>query len=257
MLQAAQILNGSRRDIGSLSASEVFNSILPKVNIDEPEQRGIDPNDEIMQTQEEFFSGQAEAAERAENKREIQRRRMSAGDFIGGSQSTDVGQSLNDNASPQNFDGTVEPSDATDLNSFVKSFEGFVENSTPDGRQNSIGYGTRARDGEQSISREDAETRLGEELGSHRKRVEDAMRRGGYDFGDAQMDALTSFDFNTGKINQLLLSKGSRRFSDNAQIASKMIEFDKADLDGKGLKPLKGLTRRRRAEANIFSNNKY
>ena len=110
---------------------------------------------------------------------------------------------------------------------------------------------------EQSISREDAETRLGEELGSHRKRVEDAMRRGGYDFGDAQMDALTSFDFNTGKINQLLLSKGSRRFSDNAQIASKMIEFDKADLDGKGLKPLKGLTRRRRAEANIFSNNKY
>ena len=145
MLQAAQILNGSRRDIGSLSASEVFNSILPKVNIDEPEQRGIDPNDEIMQTQEEFFSGQAEAAERAENKREIQRRRMSAGDFIGGSQSTDVGQSLNDNASPQNFDGTVEPSDATDLNSFVKSFEGFVENSTPDGRQNSIGYGTRAK----------------------------------------------------------------------------------------------------------------
>tara|TARA_R110000851_G_scaffold238770_1_gene391550 strand:- start:293 stop:1066 length:774 start_codon:yes stop_codon:yes gene_type:complete len=257
MLQAAQLLNGSKRGLQSLSASEVFNSILPKVNIDTPTQQTEDPNAEILQAQEDTLSGQAEVAERADNKRELRKQQMSAGDFLGGNQSNEIGQTLNSGNSAQSFEGISSISDAKDLSSFVKSFEGFVESSTPDGRQNSIGFGTKARKGEGSISREDAETRLGEELGGHRQRVIDASKRGGYNFGDAQIDALTSFDFNTGKINQLLLSKGSRRFSDNEQIASKMREFDKANLDGKGLKPLRGLTRRRKAESSIFIKNSF
>lgn len=52
-----------------------------------------------------------------------------------------------------------------DLPSFVKTREGFSSTPYADGKQTSIGYGTRARPGDTWISRDEAEQRLHDELG--------------------------------------------------------------------------------------------
>ena len=58
------------------------------------------------------------------------------------------------------------------------------------------------------------------------------------------MDALTSFAYNVGNINQLTAG-GTRQ---REEIAQKMLEYNKA-----GGKPLGGLTRRRQAESALFT----
>lgn len=134
---------------------------------------------------------------------------------------------------------------AGDLISFVKGFEGFNQNAYDDYGQTSIGYGTRALPGERSISEEEAQARLNAELATHRKRVEDLNNRVGYNFTPNQLDALTSFDYNTGRLEQLT-DNGSR---DIETIAQKIQLYNKA-----GGKPLAGLTRRRKEEAALFIN---
>jgi GH24 family phage-related lysozyme (muramidase) len=59
------------------------------------------------------------------------------------------------------------------------------------------------------------------------------------------MDALTSFDYNTGSIRKLL-ANGTRT---KAEIAEKMLLYIKADGER-----LTGLERRRAAERHIFLN---
>jgi lysozyme len=131
------------------------------------------------------------------------------------------------------------------LVSLVKSFEGWNPNAYDDYGQKSIGYGTRARKGEKSISREEAERRLGSELSKHRKRVDDMNKKGGYGWTPQQLDALTSFDYNTGKLEQLT-NNGKRT---NKQISDKIPQYRKA-----GGKVLRGLERRRKAEQALFLN---
>jgi GH24 family phage-related lysozyme (muramidase) len=135
-------------------------------------------------------------------------------------------------------------SPAANLVGFVKEFEGFNPKAFGDYKQTSIGYGTRARQGETSISREDAEARLAEELSKARGHVEQVNQKHGYKFAPHEMDALTSFAYNTGNINQL--TAGGTRQRD--EIAQKMLEYNKA-----GGKPLSGLTRRRQAESALFT----
>lgn len=141
--------------------------------------------------------------------------------------------------------GARNPGDpsARDLLSFVKGFEGFNQSAYDDYGQVSIGYGTRARKGETSISREDAESRLNEEIAMHRRRVENLNTRAGYNWTPNQLDALTSFDYNTGRLEQLT-ANGTR---DQATIAQKLPLYNKA-----GGKELRGLTRRRQAETRLF-----
>lgn len=141
--------------------------------------------------------------------------------------------------------GARNPGDpnAKDLLSFVKGFEGFNQSAYDDYGQVSIGYGTRARKGETSISREDAESRLNEEIAMHRRRVENLNTRAGYNWTPNQLDALTSFDYNTGRLEQLT-ANGTR---DQATIAQKLPLYNKA-----GGKELRGLTRRRQAETRLF-----
>jgi GH24 family phage-related lysozyme (muramidase) len=135
-------------------------------------------------------------------------------------------------------------SPAANLVGFVKEFEGFNPKAFGDYKQTSIGYGTRARPGETAISREDAETRLSEELAKARGHVEQIDQKHGYKFAPHEMDALTSFAYNTGNINQLT-ADGTRK---REEISRKMLEYNKA-----GGKPLPGLTRRRQAEATLFT----
>jgi GH24 family phage-related lysozyme (muramidase) len=135
-----------------------------------------------------------------------------------------------------------------DLSTVVKHFEaggakdGFHRAAYWDYGQWSIGYGTKAKKGE-TITREEAEKRLNTELGSHRKRVEAEAKRLGITFKPHEMDALTSFDYNTGSIRKLL-AEGTRS---KAEIADKMLLYIKADGEH-----LEGLERRRAAERHIF-----
>lgn len=64
-----------------------------------------------------------------------------------------------------------------------------------------------------------------------------------YDWNQNELDALVSFAYNIGSIDQLT-AKGTRSKS---TIASKILQYDKA-----GGKVLRGLTRRRRAEHDLF-----
>lgn len=130
-----------------------------------------------------------------------------------------------------------------DLVGFVKHFEGFNPKAYGDFKQTSIGYGTRARKGETTISKQEAEKRLSEELALARRQVDQYDQKYGYKFTDNEKDALTSFAYNVGNIRQLT-DNGKR---DKATIAAKILEYNKA-----GGKVLKGLAKRRQAEHNLF-----
>lgn len=135
------------------------------------------------------------------------------------------------------------PANHKDLISLVKEFEGYNPNAYADYKQTSIGYGTRAKAGERSISKEEAERRLADELVKSRQRVEALNKKAGYNLAPHEIDALTSFDYNTGRLEQLT-ENGTR---DRATIAAKMLEYRKA-----GGKVLPGLVKRREAERQVF-----
>ena len=132
---------------------------------------------------------------------------------------------------------------AQNLTDFVKHFEGYNPKAYGDFKQTSIGYGTRARKGETSITKEEAESRLSAELGKARSEVENLNKKHGYGFAPNQLDALTSFAYNVGNLNQLT-ENGKR---DKETIAKKILEYNKA-----GGKVLPGLVNRRKAEYNLF-----
>lgn len=66
-----------------------------------------------------------------------------------------------------------------------------------------------------------------------------------YDWTQGELDALTSFAYNIGSIDQLT-AKGTRS---KKQIANKLLEYNKA-----GGRVLNGLTRRRKAEKALFES---
>jgi lysozyme len=134
---------------------------------------------------------------------------------------------------------------AKDLTSFVKEFEGYNPKAFSDYKQTSIGYGTRAKPGETVISRQEAERRLADELANSRRRVESHAQRHGYQFSQKQVDALTSFDYNTGRLEQLT-AKGTRQ---PEEIGQKILLYNKA-----GGNVLPGLVRRRKAESSLFQS---
>ena len=140
-----------------------------------------------------------------------------------------------------------------DLKAMVRHFEaggekaGFHATAYDDGPQFSIGFGTKSRPGE-TITKEEAERRLDVELASHRKRVLAEAKRAGMGFEPHEIDALTSFDFNTGRI-QKLLANGTRS---KAEIASAMLLYRNRTKKDGTLERLRGLEKRRIAEATLF-----
>jgi GH24 family phage-related lysozyme (muramidase) len=126
----------------------------------------------------------------------------------------------------------------------VKQFEGFNPAAYNDFKQTSIGYGTRAKPGEKAISKEEAERRLLSELADARKGVDRAVAAAGLSLNPNQIDALTSFNYNTGAVDTLL--KGGARSQE--EIAQAMLLYNKA-----GGKTLPGLQKRRATEAQLFA----
>jgi GH24 family phage-related lysozyme (muramidase) len=149
----------------------------------------------------------------------------------------------------------------SDLITMIKGFEGYGEKVDPaqgmnspvrpywDVAQWSIGYGSYA--GSRNRNRrpnitwtpQQAEQALRSQLVPYRRGVENINRRGGYAWSPAQLDALTSFAYNLGSINELT-ANGTRS---NRQIADKMLEYVNA-----GGRPVQGLLNRRRIERQKF-----
>jgi GH24 family phage-related lysozyme (muramidase) len=145
-------------------------------------------------------------------------------------------------------DSTAAVPVGSNLTEIVKHFEaggapgGFHKKAYWDYGQWSIGYGTKAKEGE-VIDKAEAEKRLTSELSSHRSRVEKAVKSAGLTVSAHELDALTSFDYNTGKI-QTLLAGGTRS---KQEIANTMLLYRNADG-----KRLRGLENRRKAERHLF-----
>jgi lysozyme len=129
-----------------------------------------------------------------------------------------------------------------DLIGLVKEFEGFNPRAYNDYKQISVGYGTKGKEGE-VLNEEQASERLKSELSGHAERIAKAAELKGIVLNQNQFNALTSFDYNTGKGENLV-----ERFGDNPQqLASKILEYTKA-----GGKDLPGLVKRRQIEAALF-----
>lgn len=241
---------GKILDFSGRRPAEIFNdAILPKVNavvsiIDEGRQQreaqlaaDLNLEQQLQQKDEEFLSEFMYGPPKP-SKQDYERYGINPDDTDYNSpMSTDS----NSQAAPSE---TSNQTGATNLTDFVKNFEGFSPKAFGDYKQMSIGYGTRARKGETTISREEAERRLSDELGKARRHVEAVNKKYGYNFQPNELDALTSFAYNIGNINQLT-DDGKR---DRQQIATKMLEYNRA-----GGKVLKGLVKRRQAEQELFT----
>jgi GH24 family phage-related lysozyme (muramidase) len=133
-----------------------------------------------------------------------------------------------------------------DLISFIAGLEGFKEKAYEDYGQISIGFGTKAGSLDETISREQAMKDLTKEVMKSRTIVLKAAKEYGYDWTENQVDALTSFTYNTGQggFNQLI--EGGTRGDE--EISEMMLEYNKA-----GGKVLEGLVKRRKAEAKLFT----
>lgn len=105
-----------------------------------------------------------------------------------------------------------------------------------------IGYGhTAGVEMGQTITKEQADQFLKEDLVKFERKVE--MYNSKYCWNQNEFDALVSFAFNIGSIDQLT-ANGSR---DKNVISQKMLQYNKA-----GGKVLEGLTKRRQAEQALF-----
>jgi GH24 family phage-related lysozyme (muramidase) len=131
----------------------------------------------------------------------------------------------------------------SDLTSMVKGFEGWKPKAYSDNKQISIGYGTRARKGETTITKAEGEKRLASELNKSRVKVLAHAKKHNLKFNKNQIDALTSFGYNIGSINELT-ANGTRT---NAEIAAKILEYNK-----EAGKKSNGLVKRRKAEQKLF-----
>jgi len=105
-----------------------------------------------------------------------------------------------------------------------------------------IGYGhTKGVKEEQKITKKKADELLREDVAFAESHVNGYLRK--YKFTQNEFDALVSFAYNIGSINQL--TKNGKR--NKGVIADKMLLYTKA-----GGKQLSGLVKRRRAEHDLF-----
>lgn len=133
-----------------------------------------------------------------------------------------------------------------DIINFIAGFEGFKEKAYDDYGQLSIGFGTKAIAKDQTITKEEAMKELSKEVMKARTIVLEAAKEHGYDWSENQIDALTSFTYNVGQGNFGELIQGGTRGDE--EISEMMLEYNRA-----GGKVLPGLTKRRQAEADLFT----
>lgn len=129
----------------------------------------------------------------------------------------------------------------------IKSFEGLrlkAYKCVPTEKYYTIGYGHYGADvkKDMSITESQAEALLKQDLAKAIKNVN--AYNGKYNFNQNEFDALVSFAFNVGSINQLT-ALGTRN---KKTIANKILQYTKS-----GGKVIKGLVTRRQKEYKLFT----
>lgn len=141
--------------------------------------------------------------------------------------------------------GEKTPTERIDIVALVKHFEGFRASKYWDHGQYSIGYGTRAKAGDGSITESEAHDRLLAELAAAKEDVEREAERWGMHLSACQTDALTSFHFNTGAVVRLM----EKAAGDATTLPGYMPEWRCASG-----KPLPSLIARRKRETDLFAS---
>ena len=134
---------------------------------------------------------------------------------------------------------------------FIIGFEGFSAKAckcVSTEKYYTIGYGHYGADvkKDDTITREEARKLLESDLLSFEKKVSEYDSK--YDFNQNEFDALVSFAYNVGNIDQLT-AKGTRT---RDKIAECMLRYNKS-----GGRVLNGLTKRREAERDLFLNKVF
>lgn len=117
-----------------------------------------------------------------------------------------------------------------------------------DGKQISVGYGTRSSKLGEQISESEADRRLREELATHAKNIDSAASEKGFKLTKGQRDALISFDFNTGDGAKLIKTSQSLE-----EIKNRMPSWNKITKDGVKIES-KGLNNRRNQELQKWNS---
>jgi len=146
---------------------------------------------------------------------------------------------------------------SSELVDIINRREGFTPTTYWDIRQYTNGYGTEAKPGENTITKEEAVKRRDASLVKQRGIIEAFGKEKKYNWTPSQLDALTSFRYNIGSIGQLT-DDGKRS---NAEISDAMLLYNKAEKvdeeTGKRvLVVLEGLSERREEEAALFKKAK-
>ena len=146
----------------------------------------------------------------------------------------------------------TEPTDirmSGDIASFVAGFEGFKNKPYWDVNKWTYGYGSSAPNETATITEEEAKKLLQNDLLEARSSVMRFKEQYGYDWSENQIDALTSFTQNLGQGNlEKLLTGDEEGARGDEEISEMILEYNKADG-----KVLPGLTKRRQAEAKLFT----
>lgn len=132
------------------------------------------------------------------------------------------------------------------LLNLIKAKEGFSAKAFWDHKQWTNGYGTQAKDGSETITKEEAEKRLAADVEKRKAYVLTFGKKNGYNWGEQQVDALTSFIYNLGYgALDSVTGKGKRS---NEEIAKAMLQYNKASGQVNA-----GLAKRRGEETALFS----
>ena len=134
-----------------------------------------------------------------------------------------------------------------DLMAQIRRREAFSAKAYWDHKQWSIGYGTRASSGNETITREEAESRLQKEVSNAASTVDAVARSLGITLNSNQRDALTDFTFNLGGgVLRSMLSRAGRNLG---AVPGLMQEYNHASGRVEG-----GLTARRQWEGQLFAS---
>ena len=129
--------------------------------------------------------------------------------------------------------------------SLIKKYEGLTLNAIWDFKGYSIGYGHTSQDvtKDTTITPNEAEKLLLADIEKVETHINDVMKKGNYNFNQNQFDALLSFCYNIGSLNNL--TKNCTRTID--EIGEAILLYTKA-----GGKTNNGLVKRRKEEYNLY-----
>lgn len=235
----SMLRNISKDKTESTGLASRLKSATASTDVGDPES-GLDPAPELMRRMQKYKSytdNAAESREQMMNKIKTQQASLEEPIEIEDDSITSSSETLM--PKPNNNNNTS-------LIDFIIGEEGFREKAYWDVKQYTIGYGTKAKSANETITKEEALKRLNEELEVARKAVSDLEKGYAEPFTTGQKNALISFTYNAGQGNlKKLTDNGTRGIE---EIGDMILEYVYADG-----KKLPGLVKRRKKEYELFN----